>query len=262
MGKRLIQQRRGRGTLTYRTPGHRFAGALRLLEPGHNGIVKEIIHCPGHTAPLIRISTAQGVSSLAPAPEGIRVGDKVACSPAVEANDAKVKESKEPGTDLNWNDAGVKGYVEVKEGNVLPLSSIPEGTPIHNIEIRPGDGGKLVRTSGTFARIVAKTAEGICIKLPSRKEKILLPACRAAVGIVAGSGRLEKPFLTAGSRAKRMWARNKLYPKVCGVSMNAVDHPFGSKGSHTKGRPTQSPRDAPPGRKVGKIAPRRTGRKK
>ena len=59
-----------------------------------------------------------------------------------------------------------------------------------------------------------------------------------------------------------MKARNKLYPKVCGISMNAVDHPFGGKCSHIKGRPTLSPRSAPPGRKVGKIAPRRTGRRK
>jgi large subunit ribosomal protein L2 len=59
-----------------------------------------------------------------------------------------------------------------------------------------------------------------------------------------------------------MRAKNKLYPKVCGISMNAVDHPFGGKCSHIKGRPTQSSRHAPPGRKVGKIAPRRTGKKR
>ena len=59
-----------------------------------------------------------------------------------------------------------------------------------------------------------------------------------------------------------MRAKNKLYPKVCGVSMNAVDHPFGGSSSHHKGKPTQSSRNAPPGRKVGKIAPRRTGRTK
>ena len=59
-----------------------------------------------------------------------------------------------------------------------------------------------------------------------------------------------------------MKARNKLYPRVSGVSMNSVDHPFGGSSSHTKGRPTQASRNAPPGRKVGKIAPKRTGRKK
>jgi len=58
-----------------------------------------------------------------------------------------------------------------------------------------------------------------------------------------------------------MRARNKLYPTVSGVSMNAVSHPFGGTSSHLKGRPTQAPRNAPPGRKVGKIAPKRTGRK-
>ena len=91
---------------------------------------------------------------------------------------------------------------------------------------------------------------------------MFLPDCRAAIGIIAGAGRLEKPFLKAGTRFKKMRARNKLYPKVCGISMNAVDHPFGDKCSHIKGRPTLSPRSAPPGRKVGKIAPRRTGKKR
>ena len=86
-------------------------------------------------------------------------------------------------------------------------------------------------------------------------------SCRAAIGTVAGSGRVDKPFIKAGTKFHKMHARNKLYPKVCGVSMNAVDHPFGGSSSHVKGRPTQSPRSAPPGRKVGKVAPKRTGRR-
>ena len=98
--------------------------------------------------------------------------------------------------------------------------------------------------------------------MPSKKEKKFSPNCRASIGSIAGSGRLDKPFLKAGTRFKKMRARNRLYPKVCGISMNAVDHPFGGKCSHIKGRPTLSSRNAPPGRKVGKIAPRRTGRKK
>ena len=82
------------------------------------------------------------------------------------------------------------------------------------------------------------------------------------IGTIAGGGRTEKPFLKAGTRHFRMKAKNKFYPIVSGISMNAVAHPFGGKGSHTKGRPTQASRNAPPGRKVGSIAPRRTGRTK
>ena len=228
MGKRLIQQRRGRGTHTYRSPSFRFKGAISL--PSQNGVVSDIVHCQGHTAPLIQVSYTDGASCLAPAPEGVKIGDPI-------------------------------GQGQLQPGYVLALKDIPEGTIIHNIELRPGDGGKLVRAGGTFAKIVAKSEESIRVVLPSRKEKLLLPECRAAIGVLAGSGRLEKPFLKAGVRYMKKRARNKLYPKVCGISMNAVDHPFGGKCSHIKGRPTQSPRNAPPGRKVGKVAPRRTGRK-
>ena len=232
MGKNLIQQRRGRGTHTYRSPGFRFLGEVKHHPQETTGVVTDIVHCAGHSAPLMEIALPNGASTLAFAPEGLKVHDQIAL-----------------------------GTTELGLGNVLPLSAIPEGTAVHNLELHPGDGGKVVRASGTFARVVAKTEQGVLIKLPSRREKLFSPHCRAAIGVVAGSGRPEKPFLKAGTRYHRMRAKNKLYPHVCGISMNAVDHPFGGKGSHTKGRPTQSPRDAPPGRKVGKIAPRRTGRK-
>ncbi len=232
MGKRLIQQRRGRGTHTYKSASHRFQGEVKHYPQESIGQVTDIIHCAGHTAPLMEVSYTDGEQSLAIAPEGIKVGDQFQI-----------------------------GGTEIKTGHVLPLHQIPEGTLIHNLELHPGDGGKLVRSSGTFAKIVAKIDDRVQVQLPSRQEKLFLGECRAAIGVVAGSGRTEKPFLKAGTRYKKMRARNKLYPHVCGISMNAVDHPFGGKCSHIKGRPTQAPRSAPPGRKVGKIAPRRTGRK-
>ena len=234
MGKNLIQQARGRGSPTYRSASHNFQGEVKHYATEAQGVVADILHCAGHSAPLIEVAYPNGKTNLAFAPESIKVGDAVA----------------------NGENA------PVAPGNVLPLKLIPEGTTVHNLEIHPGDGGKMVRASGTFARVIAKTEQGVHIQLPSHKEKIFLPECRASIGVVAGSGRPEKPFLKAGPRYHRMRARNKLYPHVCGISMNAVDHPFGGKCSHIKGRPTQSPRDAPPGRKVGKIAPRRTGRKR
>lgn len=234
MGKRIIQQRRGRGTSTYRSPSFRFKGAVKHVDAETSGKVTDLIHCAGHSSPLMEVTYLTGEKTLSFAPEKIKVGDEVAIG----------------------KDA------EVKIGNVLPLLDIPEGTLIHNVELRPGDGGKLVRASGVFARVVAKSDKGVRVILPSKKTKLFLPGCRAAIGALAGSGRKDKPFLKAGTRMKKMKARNKLYPKVCGISMNAVDHPFGGKCSHIKGRPTLSPRSAPPGRKVGKIAPRRTGRKK
>ena len=167
------------------------------------------------------------------APEGIRVGDIV----------------------NSGEEAGIK------PGHIMPLKAIPEGTAIFNIESQPGDGGKFVRTSGTFAKLVGRMGNKVAIKLPSGKTKEFNPESRACIGIIAGSGRLEKPFLKAGKKYHAMRAKNKLYPKVQGTSMNALSHPFGGSSSHTKGRPTQAPRNAPPGRKVGKLAPRRTGKR-
>jgi len=234
MGKNLIQQRRGRGTSTFRSPFHKFKGRAEHKKQSQevNGKIIELIDCPGHSAPLARVLYADGENCLTIAPEGVAIGDEVT----------------------------VGG--EMKPGNIFSLKDIPEGALIYNIELKPGDGGKFVRSSGVFARIVAKTPSGVTIKLPSKKEKIFFPECRACIGVVAGGGRLEKNFLKAGKKYYQMKAKNKFWPKVSGTSMNAVAHPFGGKGSHTKGRPTQSSRDAPPGRKVGKIAPRRTGRRK
>jgi len=219
--------------MAHRTPGHRFVGPAKHPNVETEGIVTDIVHCPGHSAPLMEVRSPSGEESLTFAPESITVGEKISfCQGA-----------------------------EIKPGNVLPLKEIPEGTLIHNIELRPGDGGKLVRASGTFAKVLTHGELGTTVKLPSNKEKLLLSECRAAIGTISGAGRQEKPFMKAGVRWKRMRARNQLYPVVCGISMSAVDHPFGGKCSHIKGRPTLSPRSAPPGRKVGKIAPSRTGRR-
>jgi large subunit ribosomal protein L2 len=235
MGKNLIQQKRGKGSPTYRAPSFRYAGKVnypKAQEKGAEGEIVEIMHSQGHSAPLMIVKYMDEYN-LNVAPEGIRVGDKVAFK----------TEAVEP-------------------GNIMELANVPEGTAVFNIESKPGDGGKFVRTSGGTARIVSKTKDRIIVRLPSKKNKEFSPSCLATIGIVAGSGRTEKPFLKAGNKYHRMRARNKLWPSVGGVSMNAVDHPFGSKSSHTKGRPTQASRNAPPGRKVGKIAPKRTGRKK
>jgi len=237
MGKNLIQQARGKGSPRYRSPYFRFKGKAEFVEHGKESISGEVIdlvHCAGHSSPLALIKYDNGEETYLQAPEGIRVG-------------ATVK-------------SGIN--VEINIGNVLPLKNMPEGTSIYNVESVPGDGGKFVRSSGTFAKIITKMSDKVIVQLPSNKTKNFNPNCRAAIGIVAGSGRKEKPFLKAGTRYYAMKAKNKLWPQVSGTSMNSVDHPFGGSSSSIKGRPTQSSRNAPPGRKVGKIAPRRTGRKK
>lgn len=237
MGKNLIQQARGKGSPRYRAPSFRYKGESRYArfeERNLIGKIVDLIHSQGHSAPLAQIEYENGSKVLIQAPEGVRVGDKV-----------------EMGKD-----------VEVKNGNVMPLENIPEGITIYNIEAFPGDGGKFVRSSGGSAKIITKMQNRVVVEMPSAKRKVFLPGCRATIGVIAGSGRKEKPFLKAGKRYYAMKAKNKLWPQVSGTSMNSVDHPFGGSSSAVKGGPTQSSRNAPAGAKVGKIAPKRTGKKR
>ncbi len=238
MGKNLIQQKRGKGSPRYRAPSFRYKGRAGFGRYEANkqltAQISDILHSSGHSAPLMELKYSNGESGLIQAPEGMQVGDKI---------------------EIGEN-------VEIKSGNILQLKNIPEGTMICNIESSPGDGGKFVRASGVFATIITKTDDGIIVELPSSKRKTFLPECKAVIGVLAGSGRTEKPFLKAGTHWFAMTAKNKMWPHVSGTSMNSVSHPFGGRSSHAKGIPTQSSRNSPPGRKVGKIAPKRTGRKK
>jgi len=234
MGKRLIQQARGKGGPRYRAPSFNYVGRARFPNKVKEGKIIDFIKCPGHSAPLAAIEYDNSSVGLMIAPEGLRVGQKISLETASE----------------------------IKLGSVLELNSIPEGTLIFNIENTPGDGGKFVRASGTFAKILTH-ADGITtIQLPSKKNKTFNSKCRAAIGTVAGGGRLDKPFLKAGKKHHAMKAKNRLYPSVSGTSMNSVDHPFGGTKTSHKGRPLNAPKNAPPGRKVGKLRARRTGRKK
>ena len=237
MGKNLIQQARGKGGPRYRAPSFRYKGISKYAE--HDGTtligkIIDLIHSQGHSAPLAQIKYENGIKMLMQAPEGVRIGDEI-----------KMGEN-----------------VVIKKGNITILKNIPEGISIYNIESSPGDGGKFVRTSGGFAKIITKMGNNIVVEMPSSKRRDFLPDCRATIGVIAGSGRKEKPFLKAGTRYYAMRAKNKLWPQVSGTSMNSVDHPFGGSSSSVKGGPTQSSRNAPPGRKVGKIAPKRTGKKR
>jgi large subunit ribosomal protein L2 len=237
MGKRIIQQARGKGSPTYKSPSFRFKGDARIKsikkEIVHGKIV-DLVHCSGHSAPMARVCYDDGEMILFAAPEGIRVGDPVS----------------------------VGHGAPVESGNVLSLKDIPEGTSIYNIESQPGDGGKFCKTSGCFARVAARSEKFVTIIMPSKRQKKFHVHCRAIIGIVAGGGRTEKPFLKAGNRMHKRRARNKLYPRTSACAMNAVDHPFGNSRSSRKARNKGASKHAPPGRKVGSLWPKRTGKRK
>lgn len=236
MGKRTRSQRVGRGTSTYRARSIRSKGRVELplsTDEATKARVVDIIHDPGRTAPVVRVRYSNDEERLVLAPEGVRVGDELEC--------------------------GISASIE--PGNTLPLSEIPEGIPIHNIESQPGKGGEFARAAGTNATLLAHDVGQTIVQMPSGEIRSFNPKCRATVGIVAGGGRKEKPFVKAG---KRFWAKKgkgKIYPRVSGVAMNAVDHPFGSGRGRHAGRPRTVGRDAPPGQKVGLIRARRTGKR-
>lgn len=233
MGKNLIQQRRGTGSPSYRRHSFYAPGKARIQSRG-SAVILDLIHSRFHSAPLAQVKYQDGEQGLLIAPEGVCVGQSV----------------------FIGEDA------PLTLGNTLPLKNLPEGSLIYNIESQPGDGGKFVRASGGVARIVGKTSKSILVQLPSKKRKEFNPECKASLGTVAGGGRLEKPFLNAGRHFHYAVAKNRYWPSVTGAAMNAVDHPFGCKRTSRKGRPTIAPKNAPPGRKVGMLRPRHTGRNK
>lgn len=225
MGKNLIQQRRGKGTPRYRTPRHKYIGKIKYPDidkkiPALAGTVTDIVHATGRTTPVAVVDFNGRKDLIIP-------------------------------SDDDFVGKGV---------SVIELSQIPEGAKIYNIELRPGDGGRLCRASGAFAMLITKENDKCTILLPSKEKKILKAQCRAMLGTAAGSGRTEKPFRKAGFKHFAMKARGKLYPVTKGVSMNAVDHPFGGKTSIGKQKTVS--RHMPPGKKVGSISPKRTGKKK
>jgi large subunit ribosomal protein L2 len=242
MGKRIMQRRRGKGGIQFRVSPRGKVAPVRypLISPeapGHEGkfTVKALIDEKGRTAPLAQVQFGDhGAISYLPAVSGLSVGAEIQLGP-----DA---------TPTN--------------GNILPLRRIPEGTRISNIELRAGDGGKLVRAGGGSAILFSKGEGKAIIRLPSGKSMLVSEECRATVGEVAGGGRLEKPFLRAGPRHHAMRAAGRPYPRMRGIAMAVVYHPFGGGRHQHPGKSTSTSRNAPPGRKVGLIAPRKTGRKR
>ncbi len=236
MGKRLIQQRRGRTQTKFNSPSHRYRGKVKYDKntENHEGTIENIIHDPGHTAPLVNIKLENNKKLLSFAPEGVKVGDKI-----------------------RFTDN--KGEIGI--GNVLPIGKISEGIPVYNIELTPGDGGKLVRSAGSNASIVSHDKKKTVIRLPSGKYKTLDSSCRASIGVLAGGGRKDKPFLKAGKKYIAFRVRGKQYPVVRGVAMNPVAHPHGGGSHQHVGKPSTIKRGASPGSKTGSIAAKRTGRK-
>ena len=232
MGKRIIVQARGKGGNAYRVKRNAFKYKIKYpKELSGKGKVIKLLNSPAHTSPLAKIQNEKGIFYI-PAFIGM-----------VE------------GQEISFNSK------EIKYGNITKLKNMPIKTKIYNIESRPYDGGLLVRTGGSSAEINKKIGNEVFVMMPSKKEKKFHEECRATIGVIAGTGRLEKPMLKAGKNHHIKKAKNKLWPRTSAVKMNAIDHPFGSgRGKNPKSKIAK--RNAPPGARVGHLRPSRTGKRK
>ncbi|MFW3145272.1 MAG: 50S ribosomal protein L2 [Thermoplasmatota archaeon] len=234
MGKRIITRRRGKGTPVYRSPSHRHLtpAVLPKLKAGRARVV-DLVHDPGHTAPMAKTLWNDGRVRYLLAPEGLKVGQEV----------------------LMGEDA------PIKIGNILPLREIPEGTPIYHVEGMPMDGGKFVKAGGSSAIVVSRGRE-VTIQLPSGSFKSLSGQCRAIIGMVGGGGRPDQPFAKAGNKYHSLRSKARIWPRVSGVAMSPVNHPHGGGGHQHVGGPNTVSRNAPPGQKVGRLSPQKKIKKK
>ncbi|MFQ5920415.1 MAG: 50S ribosomal protein L2 [Nitrososphaerales archaeon] len=235
MGKRILVQRRGRGGRQFRSNavGKIMPAKYPSYSPEeqHAGEVLDLVHETGRDAPLAKVRFDDGKYAYIPAVEGTYAGARI-----------------ELGRDAAPNPM-----------NIASLADIPDGASICSIERNFGDGGKLVKAAGSYALVFAHSEHGVTLRMPSGGFMTLDPKCRAVIGTVAGGGKAEKPFLKAGTKYYAFRAKSRKYPKVRGVAMATPFHPHGGGRHQHAGTQTSVGRTTPPGRKVGKIAPSKSG---
>ncbi|MDE1830427.1 MAG: 50S ribosomal protein L2 [Thaumarchaeota archaeon] len=236
MGKRPLVRRRGRGGMQFRAAATgKFSPAKYPrfpLSEQHEAKVVDLVHETGRDAPLARVQFENGNWSLVPSVLGTKIGSKL--------------------------QFGLKS--EISSGNVISIQNIPDGTLVCNVERHFGDGGSLVKSAGSYATVFSHGNEGVTLKLPSGKFTTLHPQNRAMIGVLAGGGAGDRPFMRAGVAWRRMRSKGHKYPIVRGVAQAVYVHPHGGGRHQHVGRSSTVSRNAPPGRKVGSIAARKTGR--
>jgi large subunit ribosomal protein L2 len=242
MGKRIRAQRRGRGSSTFRASTHKRVAPAKYppaiapkvsFEASINGVIEALVHDPGRGAPLAFVRFENGETCYTVPAEGTFKGQQIRL--------------------------GGKASAEV--GNIIPLGKVPEGTLVCDLELRPGDGGKLAKSSGAYATVVGHTPQGTMVRLPSGRTRYINDYCMATIGVVSAAGRTDKPFLKAGEKFHLMKAKGHKYPRCSGRKMVAAVHPYGSSKRSAR-KCTTTSHGAPPGQKVGLIAARGAGRKR
>ena len=236
MGKRPLVRRRGRGSLQFRAVSTGKLSRAKYpafsLSEQHEGTIIDLVHERGRDAPLAKVRFEDGSISFIPAVLQTKVGSKI--------------------------QFGLKS--EIKDGNIISIQNIPDGTIVCNVEKHFQDGGKIVKSAGGNATIFSHSDDGVILKLPSGKFTTLNPKNRAMIGTLAGGGVGEKPLMSAGGKWRRFRSKGRKYPIVRGVAQASYVHPHGGGRHQHVGQSSTVARDTPPGAKVGSIAAKKTGR--
>jgi len=191
--------RNNQGKITVRHHGGGHKRQYRVIDFKRNkdgipGRVATIEYDPNRSANIALIHYADGEKRYILAPKGIEVGTQIM--------------------------SGVEA--DIKAGNALPLSNIPMGSTIHNIELKPGGGGQLVRSAGTSAQVLGKEGKYVTVRLQSGEVRMILATCRATIGAV---GNEQHELINIGKAGRNRWKGNR--PTVRGSVMNPNDHPHG-----------------------------------
>nr|WKN37136.1 50S ribosomal protein L2 [Tunicatimonas sp. TK19036] len=205
--------RNNQGRMTVRNVGGGHKRKIRLVDFKRRkfdvpATVKTIEYDPNRSAFISLIEYSDGEKAYIIAPVGIKVGQEVISGQSVAP----------------------------EVGNALPLSAIPLGTIVHNIELTPGKGGQMARGAGAYAQLLAREGKYVTVKLPSGEMRMILANCMATVGSVSNTDHMNVAYGKAG---RRRWLGRR--PRTRGVAMNPVDHPMGggegrASGGHPRSR--------------------------
>ena len=209
----------GRKTSRHRGGGHKQQYRIidfKRVKDGVTAKVAAIEYDPNRTCRIALLHYNDGEKAYILAPRGLNVGDTVESGHGAD----------------------------IKPGNAMPLRYIPVGTTVHNVELRPGQGGKIGRSAGIAVQLVAKEGDYATLRMPSTEMRRVMIDCRATVGEVGNS---QHELVKIGKAGRNRWKGKK--PQTRGVAMNPVDHPLGGgEGRTSGGRPAVSPWGKPEGR--------------
>jgi large subunit ribosomal protein L2 len=210
--KKAGRNAHGRITARHQGGGHKRAYRVIDFKRNKDGVPAKVAHIeydPNRTARIALLHYADGEKRYILAPQGLRVGDRLQSGSGAD----------------------------IRPGNALPLASIPVGTIVHAVELKPGAGAKMARSAGTGVQLLAKEAGKATLRMPSGEIRLVDAQCRASVGEV---GNAEHELVAWGKAGRNRWRGKR--PSVRGVAMNPVDHPMGGgEGKSSGGRHPTSP---------------------